>query len=300
MMSGWIKLHRAVIDNPRSSNPEWFSIWLHLLLLATHKPIKMVFGKDVIELKPGQLITSRNSLSKKTGVHRSTVDRILNIMKIEQQIEQVSSSVSRLITIVNWNDYQASEPPFEPQASHERATGEPRASTNKNRRIKECKNVPPTEGVLFPPNLQFDVEPPRNPSGELRATAVMLLTFLNDQAKRRFEMRDEMLKPIMKRLSEGNPPEEIKKMITREILEQGAGSKWLQPTTLFGKNFYGRYSDRDLPINIANGYHSNQQSTNHHRPTVSDQRNAAIIGSDRVRADLKTKGDADDLPFLPG
>jgi hypothetical protein len=137
--AGWIKLHRAIIDNPRSSNPEWFSIWLHLLLLATHRPIKMVFGKDVIELKPGQLITSRNSLSKKTGVHRSTVDRILTTMKNEQQIEQVSSSVSRLITIVKWNEYQIVEPPSEPQASRERATGEPRASTNKN--IKKKKNI---------------------------------------------------------------------------------------------------------------------------------------------------------------
>jgi hypothetical protein len=34
--------------------------------------------------------------------------------------------------------------------------------------------------------------------------------------------------------------------------------------------------------------------------TVADKRNAAIIGSDRVREELETKGDADDLPFLPG
>jgi hypothetical protein len=141
MSAGWIKLHRAIADNPRSSNPEWFTVWIHLLLLATHRPIKMVFGKDVIELKPGQLITSRNSLSKKTGVHRSTVDRILNTLKNEHQIEQASSSVSRLITIIKWADYQMIEPPPEPQASHERATGEPRASTNKNIRTREHKNI---------------------------------------------------------------------------------------------------------------------------------------------------------------
>lgn len=138
MNEGWIKLHRVLLDHPRSNNPNWMSLWLHLLMLATHKPIRMVFAGKVIDLKPGQFITSRQSLSLQTGILRSTLERILGTMISEQQIEQQTSNASRLITILNWDKYQQTEQRSEQQVSNDRATGEQQVSTNKN--VKKDKN----------------------------------------------------------------------------------------------------------------------------------------------------------------
>jgi hypothetical protein len=146
---GWVKFHRQIIDNPRASDPHWMSLWSWLILLATHQPVKMVFGTEVITLKPGQLITSRESLESKTGINQHKIDRLLKVLKSEQQIEQQTSSSSRLITILNWGKYQQNEQPSAQQVSSDCAAVEQQLSTNKNIknvRMKEVNNPLP----LFP------------------------------------------------------------------------------------------------------------------------------------------------------
>lgn len=128
------------MEHPRSNDPHWFSLWGWLLLLAAHKPMKMMFGATVITLNPGQLITSRESLERQTGINQHKVDRLIKVLKSEQQIEQQTSSASRLITIVNWGKYQESEQQTAQQLSSECAAVEQQLSTNKNIRRKECKN----------------------------------------------------------------------------------------------------------------------------------------------------------------
>jgi uncharacterized phage protein (TIGR02220 family) len=144
------------------------------------------------------------------------------------------------------------------------------------------------EPSIAPSMLQASVEPPKNPSGELRAAATLLLLHLNKTASRSFQPRDETLKPIIRRLTEGCPPDELKKMIEREVAIQGASSKWLQTSTLFGKNFYSAYDDRNQPS--KNG-HAHQSSSNIGRPTIAQQRNAQISGADRIREEIKREAE---------
>lgn len=112
-------------------------------MLATHKPHKTVFGKTIVELKSGQLITSRLSLAAKTGLHESRVERILKTMIFEQQIEQQSSNVSRLISIRNWNQYQSTEQQIEQPSNNGRTAGEQPANTNKNVKNEENGRISP-------------------------------------------------------------------------------------------------------------------------------------------------------------
>lgn len=53
-------------------------------------------------------------------------------MKIGQQIEQQTSTKNRLITIINWNEYQQSEQQIEQQVNSNRTTSEQQVNTNKN------------------------------------------------------------------------------------------------------------------------------------------------------------------------
>lgn len=133
MNFGWVKLHRKIWENPRSSNSAWFHIFGYLLCHATHKSTQAVFGGQVITLSPGQLVTGRDVISKATKIHRSSVERVLKTLEIEQQIEQQTSTKNRLITIKNWEKYQGEddgEQQTEQQASNKRATSE---------HIQECK-----------------------------------------------------------------------------------------------------------------------------------------------------------------
>lgn len=144
MNHGWAKLHRKMQENPRFKDSAWVHVWVFLLLNATHKAHRMIFNGVDTELRPGQLITSRKSISDGTGINQSKVERMLKTLKTEHQIEQVSSPVSRLITILNWELYQGGEQVSEHRVNSERTASEHRVNTNKNE--KKDKNEEKGEG----------------------------------------------------------------------------------------------------------------------------------------------------------
>jgi len=139
MNQGWIKLHRKLLDHPKSNDSDFMNLWITFLLLATHTPYRSNFGGKIITLKPGEFITSRGSLSKQTGIQESKVERIIKCLKTEQQIEQQKSNRSRLISVVNWGSYQENEQPNEQPVNNQRTTDEQPVNTNKN--IKKEKKV---------------------------------------------------------------------------------------------------------------------------------------------------------------
>ena len=48
-MEGWIKIHRKILDNPIiCKDSDYLSVWIYLLLNATHKEIPAVFKKEKI------------------------------------------------------------------------------------------------------------------------------------------------------------------------------------------------------------------------------------------------------------
>ena len=128
-ISGWIKVHRALSEHHIASDPAVLSVWLHLLMMANHVESKRLINGRVTVIAAGQLITSRKSLSEKTGVQESKVERILKMLKSEQQIEQHGSSKFRVISILNWHEYQAIEQKTEQQVNSTRTTDEQQMNT---------------------------------------------------------------------------------------------------------------------------------------------------------------------------
>ncbi len=108
---GWIKNHRKVLDNPIvCKDADHFAVWNYLLLMATHSEYDTLFGKKRITLKPGQVILGREMISEKFNISQSKVQRILKLFKSERMIEQITyPRKGRIITILNWDKYQASE-----------------------------------------------------------------------------------------------------------------------------------------------------------------------------------------------
>jgi DNA-binding transcriptional regulator YhcF (GntR family) len=138
-MDGWIKLHRKLLKSACASDPEYLAVWIHILLMASHEEKQIIFNGKKMALKSGSFVTSRLKMATQSGVHRSKVDRILNYLKIEHQIEQVSLGTGRLISIVNWHLYQSREQVSEQPESSQRAASEQPVSTIKNVRTQEVK-----------------------------------------------------------------------------------------------------------------------------------------------------------------
>ena len=107
MSGGWFKLHRSILDNPVvTKDSDHMAVWVFLLSNATHQSLDVFFEGKRISLRPGQLITSRQSISKFYNINEYKVQRILKCFESEQQIAQQTTRHNRLISVLNWDLYQ--------------------------------------------------------------------------------------------------------------------------------------------------------------------------------------------------
>ena len=150
--SGYVKLYRKTLNNPIvCKDSEHLAIWCYLLLNATHKEMKAMFKGEKIILIPGQLITGRKAISRALKIAESKVQRVLNCFENEQQIEQQTSNKNRLISILNWRDYQS----VEQQLNNNWTTTEQQLNTNKNEKnVNNVRNIITTTTT----NIYFYIE----------------------------------------------------------------------------------------------------------------------------------------------
>lgn len=132
--NGWIKLHRAILENPICKKPVWAWLWVVLLLKANHAKNNMIWNGGVVQIKEGQFVTGRKELSKETGIPESTIEDILKYLETRHQIRQQKTSKYRLITIVNWETFQKPD-----SKSDNRATTKQQQSDTNNNDKKEKK-----------------------------------------------------------------------------------------------------------------------------------------------------------------
>lgn len=123
-MSGWVKLHRQILEWEWYSDNNCFRLFLHLLLKANHKE-KRFKG---IELKVGSIVTSRDLLARETGLSSQQIRTALNKLISTNEITSVTSSQGTIIQIVSYEKYQVSTN----EITNEQPASNQRVTTNKN------------------------------------------------------------------------------------------------------------------------------------------------------------------------
>jgi DNA-binding transcriptional regulator YhcF (GntR family) len=121
---GWVKIHRRLLDNSICQKPQWAWVWIVLLLSANHEDNTFIFNGKKQTILRGQFLTGRKELASKTKVSQTTLERILNYLESEHQIGQQKTNKYRVITIINYNEYQ--------QTDNKRTTNGQQTDTNKN------------------------------------------------------------------------------------------------------------------------------------------------------------------------
>lgn len=159
-MSGWVKLHRQVLDSSLWQNPNAFMVFTYLLLRAAHAPKKFPFNGKDLDLQAGELISSHDSIriGMAGALSIKQIRTALNYLKETSRVAVKSTTKFSVITITNWDLYQTEgRQEGEPRANEGQTEGKPRA-TNKNvkneKKGKNDKNsFPQAEEITFPPVL---------------------------------------------------------------------------------------------------------------------------------------------------
>lgn len=137
-MSGWVKLHRSLGSSAVADKPDYLSVWIHLLMSASHKPREIVVGRQIVKLETGQLVFGRKAFSAKIGVSEAVIRSALDVLKGLEQITIKSTTKYSIISITKWHEYQSEEP-----ANRQQSTSN-QPATNHKQEGKEFK-----EGELF-------------------------------------------------------------------------------------------------------------------------------------------------------
>ena len=129
-MSGWIKIHRQIIEWEWFTDTNTFRVFLQLLLKANHKEKKY---RGMV-LKVGTIITSRDILAFETSLSVQQVRTALDKLKSTNEITIETNSQGTIIEVVNFDKYQVvtNEPTKEEPTSNQQVTTNKKEKKEKN------------------------------------------------------------------------------------------------------------------------------------------------------------------------
>lgn len=102
MNSGWIKIHRKLLDWEYYGNSNMVRVFLHLILNANFEDKEW---KGTV-IKRGQLVVSLNTLSDTLNITRSVTRTCLKRLTESHTISTQSDNQKTIVTICNYDSYQ--------------------------------------------------------------------------------------------------------------------------------------------------------------------------------------------------
>ena len=215
-MDGWIKLHRKFIDWEWFNSAKHVKLFIYMLLIANHKETKWR-GRLI---KPGQILTGRLKLATGANLTERSVRTILKDLNSTNVVTIETTRQFSIITINNWEQYQANDQQVDQQTTNKRPTNDQQTTTSKN-----DKNVKNDKKIYI-----------------LRAKQV--LSFLNETTGRNYREVDTNLDLIIDRLKSDVSYEQCETVIAYKYNQWHDDPKmrsYLRPSTLFNKTKFEQY-----------------------------------------------------------
>lgn len=128
MSSGWIKLHRQLLEWEWYDDINTKCLFLHCLLKANHKD-KTWRG---VKIKKGSFLTGREKLSSETGLTEQQIRTCLRKLKSTRDITTKSTSKGTVLTVENYSFYQNCE--------NNQPAKQPRNAPEDNQQVTTTKN----------------------------------------------------------------------------------------------------------------------------------------------------------------
>jgi len=101
-MSGWVKIHRQLLNWEWYDEPDTFRLFLHCLLKANHKDNN--YRGQIV--KAGSFLTSRELLSNETGLSIQKVRTSLERLELTKEVTTKKSKKGTVLQIVKYSNYQ--------------------------------------------------------------------------------------------------------------------------------------------------------------------------------------------------
>jgi hypothetical protein len=147
MSTGWIKLHRQLLEWEWYDDTNTKCLFLHCLLRANHSDTEWR-GHNI---KRGQFLTSVDTLTRETGLSVSQIRTSLKKLISTNEIASKSQARSTVITVLGYDSHQDNDKPVDKLMTMKSQADDNEIATDKNVIIKECKNDKKTTRRFTPP-----------------------------------------------------------------------------------------------------------------------------------------------------
>src|SRR4051812_12146668 len=87
-MSGWIKIHRQIRENPLYQNSTALHLWIECLLRASHDSRKVMLKRELLSLDPGEFVYGYRELSRTVSCSPSTAKFWMDHFAAERMVER--------------------------------------------------------------------------------------------------------------------------------------------------------------------------------------------------------------------
>ena len=127
MRTGYIKLHRKLLDWGWYSDPATKCVFLHLLITATWVESEYLGYK----LHPGDAVVGRKRLAGELGLTEQQVRTALNKLEATGEIRKKATNRFTIVTVVKWRDYQLIDEESNQQITNKQPTSNQQITTLK-------------------------------------------------------------------------------------------------------------------------------------------------------------------------
>ena len=109
MTDGWIILHRKIYNSTDFNNQLEVAVFMYLLTMASHKPIKVVYRKKKLTLNRGDVSIAYRDLAKKFNISKDKVRTVVKNLIASGNVRQTLHKRLSIFTIVKYEKYQQIE-----------------------------------------------------------------------------------------------------------------------------------------------------------------------------------------------
>ncbi len=135
-MSGFIKIHRKILEWEWYTDQPTFRLFTHILLKANYKDGRY----KGVSVPKGSIVAGRKALAKQTGLSEQQIRTSLNKLKSTNEITITTTNKFSVISIVNWHCYQVNNHEDNQQPTNNQPTSNQQVTTSKEvKKVKERK-----------------------------------------------------------------------------------------------------------------------------------------------------------------
>lgn len=126
-MSGWIKIHRKMLDWEWYNDVNTFRVFTHLLLTVNHEPSKY----RGISLPVGSRIIGRYALAEELGLSERQTRTALEHLKSTSEVTIKTTNRFTVVSITEWAKYQDRNEKTSSKSTSKTPTSDQQPSTSK-------------------------------------------------------------------------------------------------------------------------------------------------------------------------